>query len=56
VGIRSNESIGQGIGTRMMEVIIHMHTGEEINLKDTKDMIYTLSNCACDDWEIIKEW
>lgn len=38
------------------EVIIHMHTGEEINLKATKDMIYTLSNCACDDWEIITEW
>lgn len=37
-------------------IIIHTHDGKELFLKDTPDIIYTLSNCACDDWEIIKEW
>lgn len=38
------------------QVIMHTHDGRELNLKDTTDIIYTLSNCACDDWEIIKGW
>lgn len=37
-------------------IIIHKHDNTELFLKDTKDIIYTLSNCACDDWEVIPEW
>ena len=38
------------------EVMMHMHDGRVLNIKETTDIIYTLSNCACDDWEIITEW
>ena len=29
-----------------------LEDGKVINLLDTEDVMYTLSNCACDDWEI----
>ncbi len=38
------------------ELVIHTHDGRTLNIKETTDIIYTLSNCACDDWEIITEW
>ena len=38
------------------EIIMHTYDGKELNLKDTNDIFYTLSNCACDDWEIIEDW
>ena len=38
------------------ELIIHTHDGRVFNIKETTDIIYTLSSCACDDWEIITEW
>lgn len=34
------------------EVIMHTWDGKDINIKDTDDILYTLSNVACDDWEI----
>lgn len=34
------------------EVIMHTYDGKEINIKDSQDIMYTLSNCACNDWEI----
>lgn len=37
-------------------IIMHMHDGEERNIRDAEDIIDTLSNCAADDWEIIPEW
>lgn len=38
--------------------IIEMHTynGKTLDITKTKDIMYTLSNCACDDWEIIEDW
>lgn len=37
-------------------VIMHMHDGEERDIRDAEDIIDTLSNCAADDWEIVPEW
>lgn len=37
------------------KVMIHKWNGEIINSLDTKDLLYILSNCACDDWEIRKD-
>ena len=34
------------------KVMMHTWDGKVINLLDTEDVMYTLSNCACDDWEI----
>lgn len=34
------------------KVMMHTWDGKVINLLDTKDVMYTLSNIACDDWEI----
>ena len=35
-----------------------MHTwkGEDLKVRDSSDMIYTLSACACDDWERVIDW
>lgn len=38
------------------ELMIHLRTGEELNLRDSKDMMYTISNMACNDWEIVEDW
>ena len=38
------------------EVMLHCKDGEVINLRDTDDMSYTLSNIACDDWEIADDY
>ena len=38
------------------EVIIHTYDNKEFNIRETEDMMYTLSNMACDDWEIVKDW
>lgn len=38
------------------DIFMHTWDGKEINLTDTNDIFYTLSNCACDDWEIVKDW
>ena len=34
------------------EVIMHCRDGRVINVRDSDDMDYTISNMACDDWEI----
>lgn len=34
------------------DIILHTYDGNEINFRDVKDLLYTLGNCACDDWEI----
>ena len=46
-----------GYGTDTIPTIM-MHTcdGGEIDIRQTSDIIYTLSNCACDDWEIVEDW
>ena len=36
------------------EVIMHTREGKELNIKETNDIMYTLGNCACDDWEMIE--
>lgn len=37
-------------------IIMHTWDGKEIDIKKTNDIFYTLSNCACDDWEIVEDW
>lgn len=34
-------------------VIMHCKNGETIDLQDSKDIVYTLSNIASDDWQIV---
>ena len=34
------------------EVIMHTHDGRSINVRNSEDMLYTIENMACDDWEI----
>lgn len=33
-------------------VMMHCHDGRVIDIRDSEDIIYTLENIACDDWEI----
>jgi hypothetical protein len=35
------------------QVMMHCYDGSVINLKDSTNMLYTLQNIACDDWEVI---
>lgn len=35
---------------------VWMHTWKGEDLKVSSDMIYTLSACACDDWERVIDW
>lgn len=37
-------------------VVMHLHDGREIDIRDTKDALYTLSNCAADDWEVVTDY
>lgn len=37
-------------------VVMHMHDGRKQDIRDTEDILYTLSNCAADDWEIVDDW
>ena len=37
-------------------VMMHTYDGSVIRLVDTEDVMYTLSNCACDDWEIVDDY
>lgn len=38
------------------EVIMHCEDGIEINLRNSENIIYTLKNIACDDWEIADDY
>lgn len=42
--------------TGVWKIMMHTWNGKAISLTDTSDIFYTLSNCACDDWEIVKDW
>lgn len=35
------------------KVMIHCKDGKVINLADSSDIVFTLENAACDDWEVI---
>ena len=37
-------------------IMMHTYDGKEVDIRQTLDIIYTLSNCACDDWEIVEDW
>ena len=37
------------------ELLIHCGDGRKLNLRDSEDMVYTLRNISCDDWEIIEQ-
>lgn len=45
-----------GRAEEISAIFMHTYDGKEINLTDTNDIFYTLSNCACDDWEIVEDW
>lgn len=34
------------------EVIMHTRDGRKISIRESEDMMYTISNMACNDWEI----
>lgn len=38
------------------EIIMHTRKGQIINIRDSEDMLYTVSNMTCDDWEIVQDW
>ena len=38
------------------DVWIHTWKGEDLKGRDSSDLIYTLSACACDDWERVIDW
>lgn len=37
-------------------VMMYTYDKRVIRLVDTEDVMYTLSNCACDDWEIADDY
>lgn len=37
-------------------VMMHTFDGKNVDIRDTQDILYTLSSCACDDWEIVEDW
>lgn len=37
------------------ELIIHCRDERVLNLRESEDMIYTLRNISCDDWEIVTD-
>ena len=40
----------------VLTIMMHTYDGREEDIRQTSDIIYTLSNCACDDWEIVEDW
>lgn len=38
------------------EIIMHTYDGKDIKLRDSEDIVYTISNCACDDWYIVDNY
>lgn len=43
-------------GNVINTVMMHTYDGKDIDIRNTQDILYTLSNCACDDWEIVEDW
>ena len=37
------------------EIIMYTKEGKVVNIRDSKDMMYTISNMLCDDWQICDE-
>ena len=37
------------------EVMIHLKDGTVMNLVDSEDIVFTMENMACDDWEVITD-
>ena len=37
------------------EVYMHTFDGRVINIRESEDILYTLENMACNDWEIADE-
>lgn len=37
------------------ELIMHCRDGRVLNLRESEDMVYTLRNISCNDWEIVKD-
>ena len=31
---------------------MYCHDGKKLNIRESEDILYTLENMACDDWEI----
>lgn len=38
------------------EIIMKTHDGKLINIRHSEDILYTVSNMACDDWEIADDY
>lgn len=38
------------------EIFMYTYDGRKTNVRESKDMIYTISNMACDDWEIVDNY
>lgn len=38
------------------EVMMYTCDGKYINIRDSEDMLYTMENMACNDWEIVTEY
>lgn len=37
-------------------IMIHTKDGVDFKLTDSDDIVYTISNCACDDWHIVDNY
>ena len=37
-------------------IMIHTKDGVDLKLTDSDDIVYTISNCACDDWHIVDNY
>lgn len=38
------------------EIVMHCRDGRVINIRESEDMMYTISNMACNDWEIADDY
>lgn len=38
------------------EIVMHTKYGEDIKIRDSDDILYTISNCACNDWHIVDNY
>lgn len=38
------------------KVFMYTYDGRKLNVRESEDMMYTMSNMACDDWEIADDY
>lgn len=38
------------------EIMMHCRDGKVINIRESNDILYTVSNMACNDWKIIDDY